>query len=135
MSGRIKRRIVFDTNSVINIANDTGGREKAAALVKTHRFFVSVITRMEALVSPKSVEEEAYIRLFLKQCKVIPLNRKIEAETVKLRRLGSPRPKLPDAIVAATAVVLDAALATADDKLLKLAWPGLQTMSMNVDIT
>jgi predicted nucleic acid-binding protein len=128
MNGRIKRGIVFDTNSVIGIANDIGGREKAAELVKTHRFFVSVITRMELLVSPKSADEEAYIRLFLKRCKVIPLNRRIEQEAIAIRRSGSPRPKLPDAIIAATAVVMNAPLASADDALLKLSWPGLQTV-------
>jgi predicted nucleic acid-binding protein len=130
MSGRTKRRIVFDSNSIIDIANDVGGREKVAELVKTHRFFVSVITRMEAMVSPKSAEEEAYIRLFLKRCKVISLNRKVEQEAVKIRRAGSPRPKLPDAIVAAAAVVLDAVLVTRDDALLRLSWPGLQSMNI-----
>jgi predicted nucleic acid-binding protein len=130
VNGRTKRRIVFDSNSIIDIANDVGGREKVAELVKTHRFFVSVITRIEAMVSPRSVEEEAYIRLFLKRCKVIPLNRKVEQEAVKLRRAGSPRPKLPDAIVAATAAVMDAVLVTRDDGLLRLSWPGLQTMNI-----
>jgi predicted nucleic acid-binding protein len=129
MSGRTKRRIVFDSNSIIDIANDLGGREKVAELVKTHRFFVSVITRMEVMVSPKSVEEEVYIRLFLKRCKVIPLNRKVEREAVKIRRAGPPRPKLPDAIVAAAAVVLGAVLVTRDDDLLRLSWPGLQSMN------
>jgi hypothetical protein len=56
-SGRIKRRIVFDSNSIIDIANDAGGREKAAELVKTHRFFVSVITRMA-----KSKQQAARLR-------------------------------------------------------------------------
>jgi predicted nucleic acid-binding protein len=129
MNGPIKRRIVFDTNSIIDIANDTGIREKAAALVETHRFFISVITRMEALVSPKSAEEEACIRFFLKRCKVIPLNRKVEREAIKLRRIA--KKKLPDAIIAATAVALDAALVTRDNDLLKLVWPGLQTMDIS----
>jgi hypothetical protein len=33
MNGRIKRRIVFDSNSVIDIANNIRGCEKAAGLV------------------------------------------------------------------------------------------------------
>jgi len=38
--------------------------------------------------------------------------------------------ELPDAIIAATAVLLGAILVTDDAKLLKLEWPGLQTFSI-----
>ena len=38
--------------------------------------------------------------------------------------------KLPDCIVAATAIALNAVLMTADKKLLGLSWPGLQTQQI-----
>jgi predicted nucleic acid-binding protein len=52
----------------------------------------------------------------------------IKWEAIRIRRAGSPRLKLPDAIVTATAVVLSAYLVTADDKLTKLAWPGFNAV-------
>jgi predicted nucleic acid-binding protein len=47
-----------------------------------------------------------------------------EHEAIHIRREGFPRLKLPDAIIAATAVVLEAQFITTDDKLLRLVWPG-----------
>jgi predicted nucleic acid-binding protein len=51
-------------------------------------------------------------------------------QAISIRRFGKPRPKLPDAIVAATAVVLGATLASEDDKLLKLKWDGYSVYSI-----
>ena len=47
-----------------------------------------------------------------------------ENEAVRIRRFGSPHLKLPDAIIAASAVVLDATLVTNDETMLRLEWPG-----------
>jgi predicted nucleic acid-binding protein len=46
-------------------------------------------------------------------------------KTIALRR--TTKLKLPDCIVAATAIVLDAVLLTDDDHLLVLSWQGLRT--------
>jgi predicted nucleic acid-binding protein len=59
---------------------------------------------------------------------VVPLFDAIERTAVSVRRKGSPRPKLPDSIVAATAVVLEAQLITTDDKLRRLLWPGFNAV-------
>jgi predicted nucleic acid-binding protein len=61
---------------------------------------------------------------FLKDIIIIPFSGAIKHEAIAIRREGLPRPKLPDAIIAATAVVLNAKLVTADDKLCRLVWPG-----------
>jgi predicted nucleic acid-binding protein len=54
----------------------------------------------------------------------------IERTAIAIRREGEPRLKLPDAIVAATAVFMDAALVTADARLCKLTWPGFTVMPL-----
>ncbi|MDR1287871.1 MAG: PIN domain-containing protein [Treponema sp.] len=87
--------------------------------------FISVITRMEILAQPEhTAETEKEARDFLKKVAVVPLRGTIERTAVSIRREGSPRLKLPDAIVAATAVVLEARLITFDEKLHRLTWPG-----------
>jgi predicted nucleic acid-binding protein len=95
------------------------------------RHFISVITRMEILADPahtKQTLEKA--EALIGDLTVIPLNDDIERIATLIRRSGSPRPKLPDAIVAATAVLMNAPLVSADDKLLRLSWPGLQTLNI-----
>jgi predicted nucleic acid-binding protein len=94
-------------------------------------FFASVITEMELLACPNlRPEDEQAIRSFLKDVTVIPLVDSIKDEATAIRRFGKPCPKLPDAIIAATAVLLGATLVTDDAKLLKLDWPGLQVFSI-----
>jgi predicted nucleic acid-binding protein len=95
------------------------------------RHFISVVTRMEILADPKHTEHTLrQAEEFLRTVFVVPLTGEIEETAIVIRRSGSPRPKLPDAIVAATAVLMNAPLASADDKLLRLSWPGLQTVNI-----
>jgi predicted nucleic acid-binding protein len=124
-------KFVLDTNTVIALIKGSPVSATVTENLRRSKQFVSVITRMELFAySNLSADEEAKIRSLLKTCKVIPLNRKIEHEATSLRRGGTPKIKLPDAIIAATAVVLGARLITGDVGLLGLSWPGLQTMSM-----
>jgi predicted nucleic acid-binding protein len=125
MSGKI----VLDTNSVIDIVSKKYDPEKLKTAMDQKKRFVSVITRMELFASANADPfEEESIRIFLKKCKVIPLNKKIEHEAIKFRR-GTHR-KLPDSIIAATAVVLGASLITHDGHLLNQTWTGLTTFSI-----
>jgi predicted nucleic acid-binding protein len=60
---------------------------------------------------------------FLDAVRIVPFNLAIQDETVSIRRAG--RLKLPDAIIAATAVKLGAVLLTADEHFERLDYPGL----------
>jgi predicted nucleic acid-binding protein len=53
----------------------------------------------------------------------------IEEAAIAIRK--SSKLKLPDCIIAATAIALDAVLLTSDATLIKLAWPGLHTQNTN----
>jgi predicted nucleic acid-binding protein len=113
---------VFDTNVIIRHLND-----RTSVLWKGRRF-ISVITEMEVLAKPHMPPEaEQEARDFLKGFSIIPLSDAVKHEAIRIRREASPRLKLPDAIIAATAVVLEAQLITADEKLSRLAWPGFNT--------
>ena len=58
----------------------------------------------------------------------INLTDEIKKETIALRRTA--RRKLPDCIVAATTIFLNATLLTADAKLLNLEWQGFNVKNI-----
>jgi predicted nucleic acid-binding protein len=123
MNGPTSAVYVFDTNVII------GNLNGKTMTLPAGRRFISIITEMEVLSKPDiTPEAEREIQNFLEGITIIPLSDEIKWETIRIRRAGSPRLKLPDAIVAATAVVLNARLVTADDKLVKLAWPGFNAL-------
>lgn len=74
---------------------------------------ISIITEIEALswVS-KDASKESLIIEFIKFAQVVNLDSKIVAECVQLRR--AKKIKLPDAIIAATAITQNLTLLTSD---------------------
>jgi predicted nucleic acid-binding protein len=124
MNGLTDRCSVLDTNWVVDFTDG-----KMAEFPDGKRF-VSVITEMELFAVPfLTPEKEQGRRNFLDELIIIPLNEKIKQEAIRIRRYGKPRLKLPDAIIAATAVVIDATLVTNDSAMLKLNWQGLRTLA------
>jgi predicted nucleic acid-binding protein len=120
MNGPLNDAFIFDTNTIINHLRDAG------VTLQPGRRFISVITEMEALAKPDlSPEQEQTIQDCLSALTILPLTDEIKREAILIRRSGTPRPKLPDAIVAATAVIVGAKLVTADGDLGRLAWPSL----------
>jgi predicted nucleic acid-binding protein len=59
---------------------------------------------------------------------VVPLTEEIEEEAIKIRR--DVKLKLPDSIIAATAVKLGAVLLTNDDEFVKKPIPGLAVQAI-----
>ena len=129
MNGLTDTKLVLDSNVVINFINKTIGILPGADNAERPQYFVSVITEMEALAKPNDTEEARKdVQALLSKFTIVPLNDEIKRLAIEIRRAGSPRPKLPDAIVAATAVALEVTLVSADEHLLKLVWPGLTTL-------
>jgi predicted nucleic acid-binding protein len=121
-------KIIFDSNILINLFN-----KKIDALSFLERFqkckrYISVITEMELLsYSEMTPQEEEEIRLFLKTCRIIHLSRKIKDEGIKFRK--TIKRKLPDSIIAATAVIYGLKLISNDMHLLAATYPGLHITS------
>jgi predicted nucleic acid-binding protein len=118
-----KDRFVFDTNAIIFIT--TKGNVIPSELEKeldNADLSISVITEIELFSKPElPPDEERNLRAFLSdKISIIDLTEQIKKETIALRR--TVKHKLPDCIVAATAIVLNATLLTADEKLLHLKW-------------
>ena len=111
---------LLDTNMVIGLLK---GHAAAIALAEQSGFAldksaVSQITRMELLGYPQLTDEEDQtIRAFLANCQVRMLDDQVEARAIVLRRSGAF--KLPDAIVAATAITASLRLLTLDQGMLR----------------
>lgn len=105
MSGRY----LLDTNALIYAINRKLRLPRAD-------YAISVITRMELLSWPElSEDEESQLKSALSAIKVLQLTPSIEDAAVKIRRATSL--KLPDSIIAATAIDGGYVLITDDEKL------------------
>ena len=109
MNGIREEKYVADTNALIYLLSGN----KCMEPFSSASLLVSVISEMELLSFPEMRKgEEAIIRSYLSACTVLPLNTSVKETAISLRR--KYRIKLPDAIVAATAVSYEVPLLTAD---------------------
>ncbi|MGD0125686.1 MAG: type II toxin-antitoxin system VapC family toxin [Terriglobia bacterium] len=115
---------VLDTNAILYFL---GG--KVAQPLAPGRYFVSVISEME-LLSYTSLDDAALVEIhnFLSEVTMVELTAEIRELAIGLRRKHAL--KLPDAIIAATALSLEAQLVTNDTKLLRV--PGLTCQSLEL---
>lgn len=98
-----------DTNAIIYLLS--GNSCMKPFLKKT--VAISVISYMELLsFSSITDDEEKRLRQFLSICDLIQIDKQIMEKTIQLRR--KYKIKLPDAIIAATAIIHDIPLITAD---------------------
>lgn len=123
MSGQIK--IILDTNAVISILNGTVD----ADLSEYKEVFMSVITEIEFLSFDKiSKAEVASFSVFKSRISTLYLNNQANllGKIIDVRK--KHKLKLPDAIIAATALVYNATLITNDKEFNKVA--GLKIKSI-----
>ena len=105
---------LLDTNTVLYLL---GGR--LADPLKPSDYCVSVISEMELLSYPSLTDDaEAQIRTFLSEVTLVGLTQEVRDAAIDLRRQHGL--KLPDAIIAATAMALNAELLTNDTQLLQV---------------
>lgn len=108
-------RFLIDTNAAIDLLEGklpAASRYWLDAVVDSQQYAISVITRIE-LLSPKSTPaQRAPFEELIDIAAVYGLPVEIIRETIRLRR--HHRCKLPDAIIAATALVFNLTLITRD---------------------
>ena len=115
-------RRVLDTNIILYLL---GG--KLAEPLEPAEYYISVITELELLSYPHlSNEEEQQIRSFLDDVTLVGLNEEIRESAIQFRR--EHHLKLPDAIICATAFVLDASLLSNDTGLHNI--PSFEVVSL-----
>ena len=116
--------IVLDTNIALY---HLGGR--LTAPLPSGLYHASIITEIELLSYPNlSNAEEQQIRNFLSQLLIIGIDESIKSRAIALRK--QHRLKLPDAIISATALSLNALLLTNDLKLSSITT--IQTQSLSI---
>jgi predicted nucleic acid-binding protein len=122
------KKMVFDTNVIIDFLKEKIDAIDLSLLMGQYLCYISVITKLELLKYPNiSAEEESKIRSFLAKITVLPITKSIETATITISRASSL--KLPDAIIGATAIALDAELLTRDPHFLKCHYPALRVMA------
>lgn len=110
-----------DTNALIYLLN--GNQCMSMYLEKCLAF--SVISEMELLsFHGISENEEIFIKSFLKDCYRIFLSEEVKEKAIEIRKMY--KIKLPDAIVAASAIVNNLSLLTADKDFLQIEELNLQ---------
>ncbi|MEX0724382.1 MAG: type II toxin-antitoxin system VapC family toxin [Gracilimonas sp.] len=107
MSGN---NLVADTSLLVNFFN---GVEPAGKILKGQHIWVSAISEIELLsYSGLTKKQTKIIRSFLEECTVTELSPSIRNIAIEVRK--NDRLKLPDAVIAATAIYLDFPLITMD---------------------
>lgn len=98
-------RYLADTNTIIDLVV---GRLPAASIIWLEQQLgqqtvaISVITRIELLTKTEPASEYATMQAFVQSVAVLPLDESVIKQTIRLRQ--QHRVKLPDAIIAATAL-------------------------------
>jgi len=103
-------RVLCDTNSIIYLLD---GNEDIARLLDSKQVYLSAITELELFGKPNlSVYDSRIIEALLDECFIIDINREIKHIYREIKQKYTI--KLPDAIIAATAIYLDIPLLTSD---------------------
>lgn len=114
MSGK---EILVDTNIILHLLK---GSNVLSKTLQGKNLQISFITELELLGFPgisKSHEEE--ILLILDYCAIIPMNNRIRDKYIDITR--KYQFKLPDAVIAASAITLDIPLITEDKGFKKIS--------------
>jgi hypothetical protein len=108
--------ILVDTNIILYLLS---GDKTLIPILNNKNLFVSFITQLELLsYSELNNKQIAAIKKFLLECTIIDINPDIKNFTINLRKKFSL--KLPDAIIAATAMYLNLPLISADSQFSKV---------------
>jgi predicted nucleic acid-binding protein len=113
----MEKEYLIDTNTFIEYLGETLPEKSLKALDKIidSRFYISVINRIELLgFSNISITEEEKINDFIEYSYEIDLSGIIADKTIELRK--QYKIKLPDAVIAASAIIYDLTLLTRNIK-------------------
>jgi len=117
-------KYLFDTNALIYIHDG-----KLAESLPTGYYAYSVISEIELLSWPEiQPTQERELRVLLTDFRRIEVDAAVRETAIRLRR--ELRLKLPDALIAASALVLDATLFSNDQRLSNV--PGLRCQPLEL---
>jgi predicted nucleic acid-binding protein len=107
MSGK---EILVDTNIILYLLD---GSDTLAEVLQGKDLYISFITELELIgYKGNTVKQEKQIAELLNDCSIISMNKPIKEKYIEIRKKYSL--KLADTIIAATSIVFDMPLITAD---------------------
>jgi predicted nucleic acid-binding protein len=102
--------IVLDKSSIINLFR---GNLEIEELITGRNLFVSIITEIELLSFPNiTITEKQLPKQFLSECYIVDIEPVIKDITIDIK--AKFKIKLPDAVIASTALYFDLPLFTMD---------------------
>ncbi len=117
---------LLDTNIILGFLKGTPSCVQFFTKPEIQKLYVSVISRMELLsFHGITAAEEKSINAFLELTTLVPLDNEVQEIAIRLRR--ESKRKMPDAIVAASAIRMNATLVTCDQQLAETHFTGLHT--------
>jgi predicted nucleic acid-binding protein len=106
----------------------------AAFLTADCEKHISIVTEIEVLAKPgmtPAAERDA--QTFLADCVIEDISPAIKHAAIAIRRGKGPglkKLKLPDAVIAATGVILNAPVLSKDSDLVRYEWPGFRSQEV-----
>ena len=105
------KKYLIDSNAVIDFCNGKLPLQGRDLLFAIEQPIISIITHIEVLgFAAIEKDEERQLKDFISIAHIIPLDLQVSLKTIELRQ--QLRIKLPDAVIAATALVFDLTLIT-----------------------
>ncbi|MBC6994976.1 type II toxin-antitoxin system VapC family toxin [Neolewinella lacunae] len=111
------RSYLIDTNAVIDLIAGKfteSGERWVEKIFDTEAVYLSIINRIELLGFQGSVEEMDALSSFVKSVTVLPLTEEVANQAIEIRR--KKKIKLPDAVIAATALVFELTIISRNTK-------------------
>jgi predicted nucleic acid-binding protein len=124
--------VVLDSNVIVYHLNEE--LDLAAFLPADCEKHISIVTEIEVLAKPgmtPTAEQEA--QAFLADCVIEDISPAIKQKAIAIRRGKGPgikKLKLPDAVIAATGVILNAPVLSKDSDLVRYEWPGFRSQEV-----
>ena len=117
-------KALLDTNVVIDLQKGLLARSLPRGV-----YLLSVISELELRsIHGLDATSQSSLNAFLAEISIVELNEQVKENTVRLRRMH--RLRLPDAIIAASAVAHNAILLTNDQRLLTI--PEVQSRALEL---
>jgi predicted nucleic acid-binding protein len=122
-------RYVLDSTVIINQLNSKVDIDAFFYTLPEYERYISGVTEIEVLSKPGMTEADIdEVTTFLLKFNKVNLLPTIKNTAAAIRR--GTRMETPDAIIAATAIILGAICLSNDDHLLKLVWPGYKAQAI-----
>lgn len=107
MSGN---NFLLDTNIVLYLLS---GNTTVAEIIDGTQIYISFVTQLELLgYKGITAKEQQQVKKFLGECIIVDITEEIKKHTISIKQ--KHQVKLPDSIIAATALFLEIPLLTAD---------------------